>query len=160
MSRSFEKAAQLDPNAAMPLWGVVFAVGSNYNDVGIRHTREGQALDAISKVEQLPANGPALERDYIAALAARFAQNANHDLPCCWPSRPYARTYSTNASATSTTPPSPTSVPFSPTKRTSAASASKAGQPSMYNGMYYTHNQQPTFIYRDATISTAVKGAA
>ena len=34
------------------------------------------------------------------------------------------------------------------------------GQPSMYNGMYYTHNQQSTFISRDATVSTSIEGAA
>jgi hypothetical protein len=30
----------------------------------------------------------------------------------------------------------------------------------MYNGMYYTHNQQSTFISRDATVSTSIEGAA
>src|SRR3954468_5870522 len=30
--RSFQHAADLDPTAAMPLWGVALAVGPNYND--------------------------------------------------------------------------------------------------------------------------------
>ena len=30
--RSFERASQLDPKAAMPHWGMALAIGSNYND--------------------------------------------------------------------------------------------------------------------------------
>ena len=78
--RSFEKAAQLDPKAPMPLWGVALAVGPNYNDVDIGNAREKQAFEAITKAKELAVNGPAIERDYIDALAARFAQDTNHDL--------------------------------------------------------------------------------
>jgi tetratricopeptide (TPR) repeat protein len=78
--RSFEKAAELDPKAPMPLWGVALAVGPNYNDVDIGNAREKQAFEAITKAKLLAANGPAIERDYIDALAARFAQDTNHDL--------------------------------------------------------------------------------
>src|SRR5206468_7504772 len=78
--RSFQRAAELDPKSAMPLWGVALAVGPNYNDIDIGHTREQQAFTAITKANQLAANGPAIESDYIAALATRYAQAANHDL--------------------------------------------------------------------------------
>ena len=78
--RSFEKAAQLDPKASMPLWGVALAVGPNYNDVDIGNAREKQAFDAITKAKTLAADDPAIERDYIDALAARFSQDTNHDL--------------------------------------------------------------------------------
>jgi tetratricopeptide (TPR) repeat protein len=78
--RSFEKAAQLDPKAALPLWGVALAVGPNYNDVDIGNAREKQAFDAITKAKTLATDGPAIERDYIDALAARFSQDTNHDL--------------------------------------------------------------------------------
>ena len=78
--RSFQKAAELDPKAAMPLWGVALAVGPNYNDIDIGHTREQQAFNAITKAKQLAANGPAIEADYVEALATRYAQETNHDL--------------------------------------------------------------------------------
>ena len=78
--RSFQKAADLDPKASMPLWGVALAVGPNYNDIDIGHAREQQAFDAISKAKQLTADGPAIESDYVDALAARYAQDTNHDL--------------------------------------------------------------------------------
>src|SRR5579859_3590749 len=64
----------------MPLWGVDRAVGPNYNDIDIGHTREQQAYTAITKARQLAASGPAIESDYIEALATRYAQEANHDL--------------------------------------------------------------------------------
>ncbi|WP_213805087.1 hypothetical protein [Granulicella sp. dw_53] len=78
--RSFEKASLLDPKAAMPLWGVALAVGPNYNDIDIGHTREQQAVTAITKAKQLATTGPAIEVDYIEALADRYAQDSNHDL--------------------------------------------------------------------------------
>jgi tetratricopeptide (TPR) repeat protein len=78
--RSFEKAAQLDPSAPMPLWGVALAVGPNYNDIDIGHAREQQAYVAITKAKQLTAGGSDLESDYVDALATRYAQDAKHDL--------------------------------------------------------------------------------
>jgi tetratricopeptide (TPR) repeat protein len=78
--RSFQKAADLDPKAPMPLWGVALAVGPNYNDIDIGHAREQQAFNAITKAKQLAAGGPAIEADYIEALSTRYAQAANHDL--------------------------------------------------------------------------------
>ncbi len=71
--RSFERAAQLDPKAAMPWWGVALAVGPNYNDIDIGHARAKQAVEAIGKAKQLAAGGPAVEKDYVDALAARYS---------------------------------------------------------------------------------------
>jgi len=78
--RSFAKAAELDPHAAMPHWGVALAVGPNYNDIDIGHTREQAAFVAITKAKQLAARGPAIERDYIDALGTRYAEDTKHDL--------------------------------------------------------------------------------
>ena len=78
--RSFAMAAALDPQAAMPLWGVALAVGPNYNDIDINHVREQQAFVSISKAKQLAAGGPPMERDYIQALSARYARSANQNL--------------------------------------------------------------------------------
>ena len=78
--RSFEKAAQLDPKAAMPYWGIALAVGPNYNDIDIGHTREQQAFVAITKAKHLAGTSSDLESDYIDSLATRYAQDAKHDL--------------------------------------------------------------------------------
>ncbi len=69
--RSFQKAADLDPTAAMPLWGVALAVGPNYNDIDIGHVRAQQAMTALAKARSLAQTQP--ERDYISALSARYS---------------------------------------------------------------------------------------
>jgi tetratricopeptide (TPR) repeat protein len=71
--RSFERAAQLDPKAAMPWWGVALAVGPNYNDIDIGHARAKQAVEAIGRAKQLAVSGPSVERDYVDALATRYS---------------------------------------------------------------------------------------
>lgn len=68
--RSFQKAAELDPTAAMPLWGVALAVGPNYNDIDIGHARAQQAVTALDKARSL-AKTPE-EHGYIDALASRY----------------------------------------------------------------------------------------
>ncbi len=78
--RSFARAAVLDPKAAMPEWGVALAVGPNYNDIDIGNEREKSAVEAITKAKQLSVAGPAIETDYIEALADRYGEDTNHDL--------------------------------------------------------------------------------
>jgi len=68
--RSFERAVQLDPKAAMPQWGVALAVGPNYNDIDIGHVRSQQAVAALKKARALAVTPE--EKDYIEALAARY----------------------------------------------------------------------------------------
>ena len=70
--RSFERAAELDPTAAMPHWGIAWALGPNYN-LDIDDPRAKQAFEAIAKAQSLAANGPEPERDYIDALAVRYS---------------------------------------------------------------------------------------
>jgi tetratricopeptide (TPR) repeat protein len=57
----------------MPLWGVALAVGPNYNDIDIGHARAKQAVEAIGRAKQLAAGGPAVEKGYVDALAARYS---------------------------------------------------------------------------------------
>ncbi len=71
--RSFAKAAELDPKAAMPWWGVALAVGPNYNDIDIGHERAKMAADALTKAKELAAGGPSVEIAYVDALAARYS---------------------------------------------------------------------------------------
>ena len=78
-ARSFHRAAELDPQAEMPWWGVALAVGPNYN-MDVDPQREKEAYDAIQKARTLAANGPENERAYIEALARRYSNDPKADL--------------------------------------------------------------------------------
>jgi tetratricopeptide (TPR) repeat protein len=78
-ARSFQRAAELDPQSPMPWWGIALAVGPNYNlDVDPEH--EKQAYDAIQKAWTLAATGPENERAYAGALAKRYTNDPKADL--------------------------------------------------------------------------------
>jgi tetratricopeptide (TPR) repeat protein len=70
--RSFQRAAKLDPKAAMPHWGRAWALGPNYN-LDIDDPRAKQAFEAIDQARQLAAQGPEHERAYVDALAVRYS---------------------------------------------------------------------------------------
>ncbi|MGH9775649.1 MAG: tetratricopeptide repeat protein [Candidatus Acidiferrales bacterium] len=77
--KSFERAAELDPSAAMPLWGIAYALGPNINlDVDPEH--EKAAYEAVQKAIALSAGAPENERAYIAALARRYSNDPKADL--------------------------------------------------------------------------------
>ena len=78
--RSFQRAAELDPECAMAWWGVALAVGPNYNDPEPDLTREKNAWDAIQKARSLAAGATEPERAYIEALAKRYSSDAKPDL--------------------------------------------------------------------------------
>jgi len=78
---SFRQAAQLDPNLAMAYWGIALSLGPNINqpeDID----RGKAAYAAIVKAKSLEANASAPEREYIDALALRYAPDGkmNNDL--------------------------------------------------------------------------------
>lgn len=75
--RSFERAAELDPNSPMPYWGKALALGPNYNEV--QPDREKAAYDAIQKAQSLEASAPETERAYVDALAHRFTNDPKPD---------------------------------------------------------------------------------
>jgi tetratricopeptide (TPR) repeat protein len=77
--RSFRRAAELDPKAAMPWWGISNALGPNYNDPA-NPERMKAAFGALQNAKSLAAAGPANERDYIATLATRYSDDPNADL--------------------------------------------------------------------------------
>jgi hypothetical protein len=78
--RSFKRASQLDPHAAMPYWGIALALGPNYNSTKPNASREEDATEAIQKAQELSATGPENERAYINALARRFSDDDQSDL--------------------------------------------------------------------------------
>jgi tetratricopeptide (TPR) repeat protein len=71
-ARYFRRAAELDPQAPMPHWGVALSIGPNYNDTAVDAARAQATYDAVKNAEQRAANASARERDYIAALAKRY----------------------------------------------------------------------------------------
>jgi tetratricopeptide (TPR) repeat protein len=76
--RSFARAAELDPNLAMAYWGVALVKGPNYN----LDADDGQwkaAHAALQKALQLAAWAPEPERDYVRALAKRYAPDPKAD---------------------------------------------------------------------------------
>jgi len=70
-ARSFAQAATLDPDCAMCLWGVAYALGPNYN-APMLPDRFGVAWIALGKARAAAAKAPAVERALIGALATRY----------------------------------------------------------------------------------------
>ena len=70
--RSFERAAEFDPSAAMPHWGKAWALGPNYN-LDIDEARAKTAYDSLAKAQSLAATGPDNEKAYVEALAVRYS---------------------------------------------------------------------------------------
>ena len=76
--RSFTRAAELDPNAPMPHWGIAWALGPNYN-LDVDEARASQANVAIARALELSKGGSDVERAYIEAMAIRFPTDAKPD---------------------------------------------------------------------------------
>ncbi|AUS99380.1 hypothetical protein CLI64_02655 [Nostoc sp. CENA543] len=77
--RSFQRAAELDPQMAMAYWGIALALGPNINSV-VTKEKEQAAYQAIQKATELAVQASIPERDYIQALAKRYSANPNADL--------------------------------------------------------------------------------
>jgi tetratricopeptide (TPR) repeat protein len=71
-ARYFRRAAELDPEAAMPYWGLALSIGPNYNDAAVDENRAQATYDAVQKAVERAPRGTARERDYIRALAKRY----------------------------------------------------------------------------------------
>ncbi len=76
--RSFQHAADLDPNLAMAYWGISLARGSNYNvPAFLEQLRE--AWDNLQKAIALKSHASQAERDYIDALSKRYSSDPTAD---------------------------------------------------------------------------------
>jgi tetratricopeptide (TPR) repeat protein len=73
-SRSFARAAQLDPKCAICLWGVALTVGPNYNMPMMAEARARVAYDSLARAQSLLEGASAPERALIGALKARYPQ--------------------------------------------------------------------------------------
>jgi Flp pilus assembly protein TadD len=59
--RSFQRAAELDPKAPMPHWGIAWALGPNYN-LDVDDARANQANIAIAQALMLSIGDSEIER--------------------------------------------------------------------------------------------------
>lgn len=69
--RSFEAAADWDPEAAMPYWGIAFALGPNINRV-MEKKDERRAIEMVQKARRLADRATSKEQAYIEALVTRY----------------------------------------------------------------------------------------
>lgn len=76
--RSFQRAAELDPASPMPLWGIAFAVGPNYN-MDVDAEKEKTGFETMQRAQKLAANAPQVEQNYVAALLTRYSSDATPD---------------------------------------------------------------------------------
>ncbi len=72
-ARYFRRAAELDPQAAMPYWGLALAIGPNYNDTAVDETRAQATFDAVRSARDLAGRASPREQAYIHAIERRYA---------------------------------------------------------------------------------------
>jgi len=72
-ARYFRRAAELDPQAAMPYWGLALSIGPNYNDTAVDENRARTTFEAVQAAQQRTPTASERERTYIAAIAKRYA---------------------------------------------------------------------------------------
>ncbi|MBV8146582.1 MAG: hypothetical protein JO184_16415 [Gammaproteobacteria bacterium] len=71
-TRSFAKAAELDPHCAACYWGVALTVGPNYNLPAMQEPRARVAAEALRKAQENAPHASPVEQGLIAALAVRY----------------------------------------------------------------------------------------
>jgi tetratricopeptide (TPR) repeat protein len=77
--KSFERAAELDPDLAMAYWGIALSLGPNINRP-MKPKQHKAAYAALQKAVALKGKASPRERAYIDALSERYAANAEADL--------------------------------------------------------------------------------
>ncbi len=71
-TRSFARAAQLDPQCAACYWGVALTVGPNYNLPMMMEPRAKVAFEALQLAQSNAAHATPVEQALIGALARRY----------------------------------------------------------------------------------------
>ena len=78
-TRSFAKAAAVDPSCASCFWGVALTLGPNYNMPMMNSARGRVGWDAVKKAEANASHAAPIERALIAAVAKRYSGAAQVD---------------------------------------------------------------------------------
>ena len=71
-TRSFAKAAELDPGCAACYWGIALTVGPNYNLPWMAQPRAQVAAEALQRAREQAQHASATEQGLITALATRY----------------------------------------------------------------------------------------
>jgi tetratricopeptide (TPR) repeat protein len=71
-TRSFARAAEIDPGCASCYWGVALTLGPNYNMPLMAEPRARAGWEALGKAQSNASSGTPVEQALIAALAKRF----------------------------------------------------------------------------------------
>ena len=71
-TRSFARAAQLDPGCAICLWGVALTAGPNYNQPMMAEPRAKVAFESVTRAKTLLEKSSPVEVALIAALEKRY----------------------------------------------------------------------------------------
>lgn len=79
--RSFQRAAELDPNLAIAYWGIAFCNGPHINNPVMDEPRALAAWDALKKAQAAAPNATPAEQALITALAARYTDPAHTPIP-------------------------------------------------------------------------------
>jgi tetratricopeptide (TPR) repeat protein len=77
--RSFHLAAEKDPEATMPWWGIAYAHGVNINDPEMTEERSKAAREAADKAIALSGSATPVEKALIKAVSARYEWPAPED---------------------------------------------------------------------------------
>jgi tetratricopeptide (TPR) repeat protein len=78
-TRSFAKAAQIDPKCASCYWGIALSLGPNYNMPMMSSARARVGLEALRKARANARRATPVERALIEAAAKRYAGAAQID---------------------------------------------------------------------------------
>src|SRR5262249_43306582 len=79
--RMFRRAAELDPLAPMPLWGLALALGPHINNSNVDPESEKLAAETIARAKELAAKtGSPRERALVDALSVRYSTAESPDL--------------------------------------------------------------------------------
>jgi hypothetical protein len=78
-SRSFARAALLDPDCAMCFWGVALTIGPNYNLPMMMESRARIAWQAVQQAKSNAQHATPVEQALIAALAERYPNDSPLD---------------------------------------------------------------------------------
>ena len=84
-TRSFAKAAELDPRCAICYWGVALTVGPNYNLPMMAEPRAKVAWEALGQAKKYSSQASPAEQALIAALSKRYhgskALDSSNEMP-------------------------------------------------------------------------------
>ncbi|CAG1006855.1 hypothetical protein PHYC_03366 [Phycisphaerales bacterium] len=92
--RSYQRAAELDPNLAIAYWGIAFCNGPHINNPVMDEPRAIAAWDALRKARAAAPNATPAEQALINALAARYTDPSHPPIPFSFEERaPFDKAY-------------------------------------------------------------------